>query len=219
MEEYVYEEKKIGKYLVQVIQDKFPNNPRINWDHLGTMICFHKNYRLGDEHNFDIDSIQEYVKQKNVYSLPLYLYDHSGVTMNTQGFSCRWDSGQVGFIYITREKYLKEFNCKRVNKKHIYKILTAEVKEYDQYLTGEVYGYKIINTENDDCIDSCYGFYEEVDYCLSEGISIAEWNIENDKRIENEKRIKAIKEHIQKVKVWIIKKVNPDKRYNCPILK
>ena len=25
--------------------------------------------------------------------LPLYLYDHSGITMNTTGFSCPWDSG------------------------------------------------------------------------------------------------------------------------------
>lgn len=31
--------------------------------------------------------------------LPLYLYDHSGITMNTCGFSCPWDSGQVGWIY------------------------------------------------------------------------------------------------------------------------
>lgn len=30
--------------------------------------------------------------------LPLYLYDHSGITMNTTGFSCPWDSGQVGWI-------------------------------------------------------------------------------------------------------------------------
>ena len=26
---------------------------------------------------------------------PLYLYDHGGITMNTTGFSCSWDSGQV----------------------------------------------------------------------------------------------------------------------------
>ena len=31
--------------------------------------------------------------------LSLYLYDHSGITMNTTGFSCPWDSGQVGWIY------------------------------------------------------------------------------------------------------------------------
>ena len=34
--------------------------------------------------------------------LPLYLYDHSGITMNTCGFSCPWDSGQVGWIYADK---------------------------------------------------------------------------------------------------------------------
>ena len=33
--------------------------------------------------------------------LPLYLFDHSGITMNTSGFSCPWDSGQVGWIFCT----------------------------------------------------------------------------------------------------------------------
>jgi hypothetical protein len=34
----------------------------------------------------------------------LYLYDHSGITISTSPFSCGWDSGQVGFIYLTRQK-------------------------------------------------------------------------------------------------------------------
>ena len=33
---------------------------------------------------------------ENVVILPLYLHDHSGLTMNTSGFHCPWDSGQVG---------------------------------------------------------------------------------------------------------------------------
>ena len=41
--------------------------------------------------------------------LPLYLYDHSGITMNTTGFSCPWDSGQVGWIYASKEDALREF--------------------------------------------------------------------------------------------------------------
>lgn len=44
--------------------------------------------------------------------LPLYLYDHSGITMNTTGFSCPWDSGQVGWIYASKEDALKEFGGK-----------------------------------------------------------------------------------------------------------
>jgi len=76
-------------------------------------------------------------KSENICILPLYLYDHSGITMRTSPFSCQWDSGQVGFIYCTKERcdelgadFSKAEDC-----------LRAEVEEYDQYLTGDVYGY------------------------------------------------------------------------------
>jgi len=49
--------------------------------------------------------------------LPLYLYDHSGITMNTTGFSCGWDSGQVGYIVMSYEKIRKEYNWKNITKK------------------------------------------------------------------------------------------------------
>ena len=35
-----------------------------------------------------------------VFYLPLYLYDHSGITMSTGSFCDSWDSGQVGFISV-----------------------------------------------------------------------------------------------------------------------
>ena len=47
-------------------------------------------------------SLQAYVL------LPLYLYEHGGMTMNTRGYSCSWDSGQVGFIYASKETFRNE---------------------------------------------------------------------------------------------------------------
>ena len=38
--------------------------------------------------------------KSKVAILPLYLYDHSGLTMSTNDFGDRWDSGCVGFIYM-----------------------------------------------------------------------------------------------------------------------
>jgi hypothetical protein len=104
--------------------------------------------------------------------LPLYIYDHSGITMNTTGFSCRWDSGQVGFIYATKEKIRAEYGWKRLTKKRLQQIqdiLDGEVKTYDQYLTGDVYGYTI--EKNGEHIDSCWGYYGQED-CLNEAKSI-----------------------------------------------
>ena len=38
---------------------------------------------------------------------------------------------------------------------------------YDQYLTGDVWGYVIEDSESHE-IESCWGFYGE-DYCMAEG--------------------------------------------------
>jgi hypothetical protein len=140
---------------IQILQDLDAFDPRREYDHLGTMVCWHRRYNLGDKHNF---SSPEDLNQA-VY-LPLYLYDHSGITMSTTPFSCQWDSGQVGWIYVTKAEIRKEFGKKWTTKK-IQEILRAEVEEYDRYLTGDVYGYIITDDETGEEIDSCWGFYGE----------------------------------------------------------
>lgn len=185
-DEYIYEEKKIGKYTVKVVQDDDPMNPRKEWDNLATMICFHRRYNLGDDHNFDIDSLKEFLKRKDVYWLPLYLYDHSGITMSTGSFSCPWDSGQVGYIYLEKERFLKEtgYGFTKMTKKakeKLYELLRGEVETYDQYLTGQVYGFRV-EDESGSIVDSCWGFYGDVKDCLDEGIQSAQAYIRSDIR-------------------------------------
>ena len=189
--------KQIEKYLIEIYPEDSPSSPR-EWDNLGTMVCFHRRYTLGDKHDYsfrDYNSWDEMekaiIKNENVgVILPLYLYDHSGITMNTTGFSCGWDSGQVGFIYISKEKILKEYGGKIVTKKlkeRVEGYLKSEVNTYDQYLTGDVYGYKVFKLETCDkgCehreeIDSCWGYYGE-DSCMEEAEGIVKWHIENEK--------------------------------------
>lgn len=124
------------------------DNPR-SWDNLGKMVCFHGRYDLGDKHDYkhqNYDSWDEMekaiIKEENVcVILPLYLYDHSGITMNTTGFSCRWDSGQVGFTFVSKEMVRKEYGVKRITKsviEKVTKVLIGEVDTYDKYLTGEL---------------------------------------------------------------------------------
>ena len=96
--------------------------------------------------------------------LPLYLYDHSGITMNTTGFSCPWDSGQVGCIYVPIEKVKDEWGWERLTKQRRQKTeeyLRNEVKTYDQYLTGDVYGFVVEKVKTLEHINSCGGFYGE----------------------------------------------------------
>jgi hypothetical protein len=167
-------------YKLIIEQDTDPQNPRTDYENAGTMVCFHRRYTLGDKHNIDHGDFNSHaeieahlIKEYNaVIILPLYLYDHSGITMATTSFNDRWDSGQIGFIYMDRETILKEapgspkiLTAKA--KKWATKCLESEVTTYDQYLTGDVYGYIIEDAEGDE-IESCWGFYGE-DYCRTEG--------------------------------------------------
>ena len=171
------ETKTIGKYEIEIIPDESPESPR-EWDNLGTMVCFHNRYNLGDEHDYRHqdytgweDMKKAIIKNEDVgVILPLYLYDHSGITMSTERFSCPWDSGQIGWIFISKEKMRTEYSYKRVSKKlksRVAGYLRGEVKVYDQYLTGDVYGYRITDTETDEEVDSCWGFYGS-DVCMNE---------------------------------------------------
>jgi len=118
-----------------------------------------------DECEKRIDTIIEKAIDQYYIMLPLYLYDHSGITISTGPFNCPWDSGQIGYIYIAIKDVLKEYNKKRMSKKLRQKaidLLRAEVNTYDDYLTGSIYGYMIesANEENEiECDDSCWGFY------------------------------------------------------------
>lgn len=109
------------------------------------------------------DGMLDVIERKYVI-LPLYLYDHSGITMNTTGFSCPWDSVQVGWIYVAREDILKEFGGKLLTESkrdQAKQLLKSEVNVYDRYIRGECYGFELY--KNGNLEDSCWGFIGEID--------------------------------------------------------
>jgi hypothetical protein len=98
---------------------------------------------------------------ENFIILPLYLYDHSGITMNTTGFTCPWDSGQVGFIYASYDDVKKVYSeITPETLKKAENLLRCEVKTYDYYITGQCYGFKLFEGFNE--IESCRGFLGEL---------------------------------------------------------
>jgi hypothetical protein len=123
--------------------------------------------------------------------LPLSLYDHGGITMSV-GRHSGWDYSNVGYIYATLEEGRKNWTVdendtveawygpnkgKRVPLRECMKrVLRSEVEVYDQYLTGDVYGFRVLKKvtttwvdKNDPTkevseteleeTDSCWGFY------------------------------------------------------------
>ena len=108
-----------------------------------------------------VDKLIEDAVRDGYVILPLYLMDHSGISMSVGSFGCPWDSGQVGWITCDKETINREFNGDRDLAE---KCLLAEVMTYDQYLTGNVFGFIVEERDDDDDsdweeTDSCWGFY------------------------------------------------------------
>jgi hypothetical protein len=195
-------------FEIRIFYDTFLDESPREWSNIGKMVCWSSRHTLGDEQpkNNPFDYMEEVIVDNGFWdtdhnevtdeqvvkmfnkiaiSLPLYLYDHSGITMNTTGFSCNWDSGQVGFIYVLKKDVLKEWSKKKMSKQlyaKAVKVLKQEVETYNQYLTGDVYGYQIIEPDCDENnLDSCWGFYG-LDYCIQEAKSVADyWAKEGEK--------------------------------------
>lgn len=173
-------------YSLKIVQDDGAVNPRKDFGHLGKMICFHKRYELGDKHNLKFndfnnwDELENYLKNMcDAYEVvPLYLYDHSGLTINTIGFGCPWDSGQVGFIYITKKDVRDNWKNIHFKREKVMECLLSEVNEYDMYLRGEVYGY-VIENDDGEHVDSCWGFYGEK-YAHEEGQGMLKYLVDSE---------------------------------------
>tara|TARA_B100000470_G_scaffold214018_1_gene195003 strand:+ start:559 stop:1215 length:657 start_codon:yes stop_codon:yes gene_type:complete len=176
---------KKGDTFLEIHQDDNPESPR-EWDNLGKMLCTHGRYTLGDENYNDRESLDERLEELDpVVKLPLWLLDHSGLTMQTGEFTedaQHWDSGQVGWIVATKNDILDNFTGydkggkRKPMKTKItpqmvkdsHGILMSEVETYSKYLCGAVYGYitkkvdtcdKCNHTENI-AVHSCWGYYD-----------------------------------------------------------
>ena len=94
--------------------------------------------------------------------MPLYLLDHSGITISTRDFMDRWDSGQVGWTYASHADIVKEFgDASPESVEKARRLLNSEVETYDYYLRGECYGFQLFMDGVEQ--DSCWGFLGSFD--------------------------------------------------------
>ena len=154
-----------------------------NQDVLSKFVCFHRHYALGNDERFITPSeLKNYIEthKKTVKAFPLYLYDHSGITISLSPFSCPWDSGQIGYVLLESSDVKKEYGGKRISQKTWDKainVMKSEVDTYDKVLRGDVYGF-IVSDKNGDHVDSCWGFIGDVDDVVKEAKSIIDYETE-----------------------------------------
>lgn len=187
LEPSVVERFESKTHRIDIELDDCAESPR-EWNDVSTIYHVHSRDDLGER----VDEIDaEFLEREfdgGVW-LPLYLFDHSGISVSTEPFSCRWDSGQVGVIGMTQEVMDKEFGGD-VEKAKSW--LVGEVETFDSFLKGEVYYYCVYEKVGCECCgnvemerkDSCAGFYG-IDHLKedlkSQGFDVADSSIWTEK--------------------------------------
>jgi hypothetical protein len=204
--EYEAHAEEYKGFTIRIIQDQAAESPRED-SNLGTLVGWHRRYNIGDEQPRetpedymlqmvrDIDEglaerledesdseklatrVGRFLERQYII-LPVYMYEHSGVMLKTSAFSCPWDSGQVGFIYVSLASVRKEYSWKVVTKARRQQsetYLSGEVEVYSDYLSGNVYGY-VIEDSDGNAVDSCWGYIGDYHgYVLEEAKSQADY--------------------------------------------
>lgn len=136
-------------FVVEITRDEYPLNPRTENENAAVLWCWHRRLNLGDAQGRPADPIfaeadlRAHLAERGETLravLPLYLYDHSGLTMRTTPFSCPFDSGQVGWCFLTEQK-ANEYGVSADEGANnpALELLKQEVEEYDAYLQGDAY--------------------------------------------------------------------------------
>lgn len=187
---YIYDE---SKYLVrnketneifklEINQDQWAENPR-EWDNVCTIISpCNREWDVSDKgHHMDVEEFKRWLtkaeKNDNISWRYIYMYDHSGQTISLTSFGDPWDSGICGIIYVDKKTVLKECGgaTKDNWKEKAFEQMKAEIEVYDQFIRGDVYGFRLCEahqTQHKDLrnkeewettewrqIEACSGFY------------------------------------------------------------
>lgn len=83
-------------------------------------------------------------KLENYTELPLYAYVNYGmITISSKPFSCRFDSGRIGSIYVWQDREEE---------------IEAWIAMWNQYLSGDVWDVTVKNRQGE-VIESCGSIY------------------------------------------------------------
>lgn len=185
-------------YKIEIHQDTDPQPPYDVEDENVVLVTFHRDLWLEHE-GFDKETCRDMYndrkhplrKQYHVFPVEAYIHGGAALALSGEGnFPDRqWDvSNPVGFLFLAKSEW------KRKDKAE--KFARATIEEWNQYLSGEVYGYVVIDPEGEDG-DSVWGYYGDWEkYCLQEAKSAVDYAVEQ-KRKERQEQLKAyIRAHV-----------------------
>lgn len=198
-QDMVYETHQRGDLTVHVVHD-----PEGGWDpregdNLMEIVHWHRRYDFGERAPDGLDGIEGVRKwlvkeRKALNVLPLMIYDHSGVTLwvgdmprGIPGEHVGWDTGQVGFIYTTQ----KQIDLLGAPADSIDRQLRAEVKEWDDFMTGNIYGFVIEDKDGEE-LERGGGCIGDPRYALEEADGWIKWYRQDQSKLVKQRELEAV---------------------------
>ncbi|MBE0574152.1 hypothetical protein IH575_04590, partial [Candidatus Dojkabacteria bacterium] len=142
------------------------------------------------------------IKQHDIaFIVPVYMYDHGSLSFHVgynrpYPFNDRWDSGMVGFAFVTKSMVKNVFGWQRVSDKRkqwLLDYMRAEMETYQYYANGQVYGYTIDSDDADSSCGGCYGYdsarleaHSYIDYIIKMNVITLEKEIHTCVEVSNE---------------------------------
>jgi hypothetical protein len=168
---------EVGHLRVLIEQDCDPQSPA-EWDNVGEIVYASDHYTLGTRRvsRSGLNEIAVGIESGELIGMPVFAYVHGSAMIHaaeSNPFNCPWDSGQSGFVFCTYERAIQEFpgQAEKVVRREVLRTMVAEVETFSQYLQGDVYGYRIMDGDNE--VESCWGLYG-LDYAVKEAKAVAE---------------------------------------------
>lgn len=179
------EKYRFAGCVIRLIQDHYcAQNPRRDYDHLGKMIIFPSRNRSAvnewphsdDVRDFEsaMRSLASFVTKRDamedrcIVSMdhifrcvnkhfvlrPIYRNEYAGDVFTSNSDIGDSDRQCDGVIFIP----VSDLPGEGIDRECAFRVLEGEVEEYSSWCTGECYGY-VVENENGDELDSCWGFY------------------------------------------------------------
>lgn len=137
-------------HFFKLFYDEYSDSPR-NDTNVATVLTWERDYDSPDENNdtfeefaekhgvdiskkWDLDSIVEAMRKEGYYVVPVYALHHGVSHYSIDDFNDPWDSGAVGVAFCKKQEGLPD------NDNYLRRIIDREVKMYDAWVNGEIYG-------------------------------------------------------------------------------
>ena len=151
--------KDSSGHFFKLFYDEYSESPRLD-DNVATILTWERNYNSPDEnddtfeefaekHGVDVskgcnlDSVMEAMRKEGYYVVPVYALHHGVSHYSTNDFNDPWDSGVVGVAFCKKQEGLPD------NDDYLRKIIDREVKMYDAWVNGEIYGVARLDKTED----------------------------------------------------------------------